>query len=124
MALRIYTGKKRVIASLTPDEDGEREMVCTGELGKTMDISDLFEHFEKADVLKISFPEEVECIEPGTFTGFASLEEVEIRGDVYGVEWQGGTAWMWTAQLSPSMLVEELKRGAGRILIHRMPQTR
>ena len=124
MALRIYTGKKRLIVDLTPDEDGERSIVCTKELGKTMDKSDISEGLTKGEVLKISFPEEVECIEPGTFQGFTNLEDVEIRGDVYGVEWQGGNEGMWTAPLSPATLVEELKRGTGRILIHRTPKAR
>ena len=67
-------------------------------------------------IIDICIPETVECIEPGTFADFVNLTEVVILGDVFGVEWKEG---QWTAPLSPSTLVDELKRGRGKIIIHR-----
>ena len=88
------------------------------EVGAFIDRSDIpnFNEISIDRIIDICIPETVEWIEPGTFAGFVNLTEVVILGDVFGVEWKEG---QWTAPLSPSTLVEELKRGKGKIIIHR-----
>ena len=108
MALRISTGKGRLTVYVNNSEDGPEYRVFSGKLGKVL-----------PNVISISIPEEVEYIEPGTFTDFVNLDDVEIRGDVYGVQWCGGTNGKWIVPISPATLVEELKRGTGRIEIIR-----
>lgn len=81
-------------------------------------INSLLDGPEK--VVQLSIPAHVECINPGLFVDFVNLVEVEIRGDVYGVEWVAGMGnGTWSASLTPYTLVEELKRAKGRIEIHR-----
>lgn len=120
MALRILSSKKRMVIYVESDEyDDEDVIVLPQELGDIIDKSYITDVDANDRVLKISIPENVKCIEPGTFTDYVNLKDVTIRGDVYGVEWCGGTDNLWTVPLSPSTLVEELKRGTGRILIRR-----
>ena len=88
------------------------------EVGSVIDKSDIpsFNKISIDRIIDICIPETVECIEPGTFADFVNLTEVVILGDVFGVEWKEG---QWTAPLSPSTLVDEVKRGRGKIIIHR-----
>lgn len=119
MALRIVTGKGRLTVYVNNSEDGPEYRVFSGILGKVLDKSDIPYDEDTPNVISISIPEEVEYIEPGTFTDFVNLNDVEIRGDVYGVQWCGGTDGKWIVPISPATLVEELKRGTGRIEIIR-----
>ena len=119
MGLKIYSDKEK-LSSIIKDSDGtESEMVFSKKLQSTIDKSD-FPFFEGiSNVVHISIPDNVEFIEPGTFTDFTGLASVEIRGIVYGVIWHGGTDGRWTAPRSPATLVEELKKGSGLIEIIR-----
>ena len=120
MALKVRIGPIRHTLEFGYKGDDNR---CYGkisdhEVGAVIDKSDIpsFNEISKDRIIDISIPETVECIEPGTFADFVNLAEVVILGDVFGVEWKEG---QWTAPLSPYTLVEELKRGRGKIIIHR-----
>ena len=122
MAFRLRTGKRNLVVAYR-SEDGEIDyLICDDDLGIVMDESDIDPSIDKEKIIQVSFPEQVECIEYETFKGFINLSDVEIRGDVYGVEWQGGTDDCWTVPLSPAIMAEELKRGTGRIVIFRKPK--
>ena len=119
MGLKIYSDKERLVSIIKDTDGGESEMIFPEKLGSTIDKSNfpLFEGI--SNIIQISIPENVEFIEPGTFTDFTGLTSVEIRGIVYGVIWHGGTDGRWTAPLSPATIVEEFKKGSGFIEIIR-----
>ena len=102
-----------------PEDGIYYDRIYVHDLGTVIDKSDFTDFAERSEVKSISIPDNVEWIQPCTFTDFVCLTDVEIRGEVYGVVWHGGTDFRWTAPLSPATLVEELKRGTGRIEIIR-----
>jgi hypothetical protein len=121
MALKIVNPVRRLIFSVPSDEfPGEFDDMYSAEVGEVIVKSDLSYVEAPEKVVQLSIPAHVECINPGLFVDFVNLVEVEIRGDVYGVEWVAGIGnGTWSASLTPYTLVEELKRGKGRIEIHR-----
>ena len=119
MALYIKTGKRNLVVGYKVNDNEIEYEICDDTLGLIIDESDIHLPIEKEKIIKISIPEQVECIKSGTFIGFTNLADIEIRGKVYGVEWQGGTDNRWIVPISPTTMVEELKRGTGRIMIFR-----
>ncbi len=123
MSLKIVNPAKRLIFSVPSAENpGEFDDIYSPEVRNVIVKSDLSKVEAPEKVVQISIPAHVEYINPGLFVDFVNLAEVEIRGDVYGVEWFGRMGMdKWGVSLSPSALVEELKRGLGRIEIRRSP---
>ena len=123
MSLKVLSPKKRLIFSVPSVETpGEYDDTYSPEVGRIIVKSDLALVESPGKVVQISIPAHVECINPGLFVDFVNLAEVEIRGTVFDVEWFGGAGRNnWSISLSASGLVEELKKGQGRIEIRRSP---
>lgn len=123
MSLKVLSPKKRLIFSVPSVETpGEYDETYSPEVGRVVVKSDLAWLESPDKVVQISIPAHVECINPGLFVDFVNLAEVEIRGNVFDVEWFGEAGRNnWSVSLSPSTLVKELKKGQGRIEIRRSP---
>ena len=110
--------------------DSSVELVClscskaVGEIIKRSDLQNILEFDEIGGldkIIKISIPSNVICINPRAFVDCINLQEVEIKGEYDGIEcFSSGGKWSVTMSIdSLDSLVEELKKGAGRIEIHR-----
>ena len=107
--------------------DSSVELVClscskaVGEIIKRSDLQNILEFDEIGGldkIIKISIPSIVICINPRAFVDCINLQEVEIKGEYDGIECFS-RAGQWSVTMSIDSLVEELKKGEGRIKIHR-----
>ena len=107
--------------------DSSVDLVClscskaVGEIVKRSDLQNILESDEIGGldkIIKMSIPSNVICINPGAFVDCINLQEVEIEGEYDGIECFS-RAGKWSVTMSIDSLVEELKKGEGRIEIHR-----
>lgn len=110
--------------------DSSVELVClscskaVGEIINRSDLQNILESDEIGGldkIIKISIPSNVTCINPGAFVDCINLQEVEIKGEYDRIEcFSSAGKWSVTMSIdSLDSLVEELKKGEGRIEIHR-----